>query len=406
MGPLAEHLKILYINHEKVAGGATVHRDEFVRAARAMGADLVLYPRPRTVGGKGGRVGLGQRFKRWLYGRWTELTLLLMTVKHAPGEGLVLFRTKPDVVLVNYAMHISSVLLGRAFRIPVVLQIHSPYYLHARYANDRLRLLFFWRWLERRAINLASAVVVVSTTLQDYYVALGFPRGKLAVVPNGVDLSWFDPTLRGDAVRERLGLQGSLVIGFVGVLVGWTGIDWFLEALPRLGYLLDKVVVLIIGQGNLEPRLLQIAATSGLGERIRLVGFVPHAEVPEYLASFDIAVAPYRKVELFYNSPMKLYEYLAMGKPVIASRMGQSAELIKDGENGLLYEPDDADGMLKLLSLLIEDAALRARLGRAAHERSREMAWTWERNAAAILGLCRVAAARTMETTIPSNDPL
>ncbi len=188
--------------------------------------------------------------------------------------------------------------------------------------------------------------------------------------------------------------------------VGWTGIDWFLEALPRLGCLLNKVMVLIIGQGSLEPRLRQIAAKLGPGGRVHFAGFVPHAEVPGYLASFDIAVAPYRKVELFYNSPMKLYEYLAMGKPVIASRMGQSAELIKDGENGLLYEPDDADGMLNLLSLLIEDAALRARLGRAAHVRSGEMAWTWERNAAAILALCRAAAARMMETTISSKDPL
>jgi glycosyltransferase involved in cell wall biosynthesis len=145
-------------------------------------------------------------------------------------------------------------------------------------------------------------------------------------------------------------------------------------------------------------------AKSGLEERVRFAGFVPHAEVPEYVASFDIAVAPYRKVELFYNSPMKLYEYMAMGKPIITPRMGQSASLITHGENGLLYEPDDADGMLQLLRLLIQDADLRARLGRAAQGRSREMAWTWERNAAAILDVCQQAAARPMERTIPSRS--
>lgn len=394
---------ILYINHEMAASGATVHRDEFVSAARALGANLIQYPHPRTV--QEGRVGFGlrQRFKQWFYTRWTELALLLMVIKRAPGEGWALLRTRPDVALVNFTVHAFSILFGRAFGIPVILQIHCPYYLHADYADERLRLVHFWKWLEKLAIGMASRVVVVSTPLQEYYVALGFPRDKFVVVPNGVDLLRFDPALCADRVRERFGLQGSLVIGFIGGLAAWTGIDWFLEALPRLESLLDNVAVLIIGSGSLESRIRQVVAESGLEGRIRFAGFIPHEQVPEHLAAFDIAVAPYRKVKLFYNSPMKLHEYLAMGKPVIASRMGQSAELITNGENGFLYEPDDAGELLALLRLLIQDADLRRRLGRAARTRSRAVAWTWEKNAAAILELGRVVAGQASDTETTSR---
>jgi len=395
---------ILYINHETAASGATVHRDEFVSAACALGGRLVQYPCPRTTDGAGAGFGMLERFQRWFYKRWTELALLLMIVKRAPGEGLALLRTRPDVVLVNFTVHVFSILFGRALGVPVILQIHCPYYLHARYACERLRFVRFWQWLERQAIRLASRVVVASTALKDYYVALGFAHDKFVVVPNGVDLAKFDPTLRGDQVRERFELKGSLVIGYVGVLASWTGIDWFLEVVPRLGSILDNVAVLIIGSGSLEARLRQIVATLGLEKRVHLAGFVPHVEVPEYLASFDIAVAPYRKVELFYNSPMKLYEYLAMGRPVVTPRMGQSKELITHGENGLLYEPDNAEEMLVLLRLLIQDADLRSRLGRAAQARSREVAWTWERNAAAILEVCYTAAGRCGDRTIATRN--
>ncbi len=395
-------LSILYINYERWAGGATVHRDEFVAAARALGVNLVQYPRPRTVIDESREGGLRQGFKRWLYRRWTELAIILMTMKQGPGETRELVRAKPDVLLINHTFRLSAILLGRVLGVPVVLQIHSPWYLDVQNADQRLRLLPLWKWLERRAIGLASAVVVVSNTLRNYYLALGLPREKFAVVPNGVDRSHFNATYPGDAVRKRLGLEGSLVIGFVGVLVPWTGIDWFLEALPRLGSALDNVAVLIVGSGGLESRLQQIIATSGLEDRVRLTGFVPHTEVPEYMASFDIAVAPYRKVEPFCNSPMKVCEYMAMGKPILTPRMGQNAELIQHGENGLLYEPDDTNEMLTLLRLLIQDAHLRARLGQTALARCRETNWTWERNAAAILEVCRAIVGTPIDETLSS----
>lgn len=384
---------ILFINHETaIAGGPTVQITEFVRAARAQGANLILYPEFLN-GDK--RNNLLQRAKQWFYHWFPELSHLIMMVKHAPGHAQILMRIRPDVLLILYTVHFSAILLARAFGIPIVLEVNCPYYLHAQYANIDFHLKAFWQWQERKALEWASEVVVISSLLREYYVALGFSPDKFTVAPNGVDLSKFDPvSTHGDVVRQRHQLGDRIIIGFVGRLEAWAGIDWFLEALPGLGHFLDNVVVLIIGSGPLEARVRQIVASEGLEEHVRPLGHIPHEEIPQYIASFDIAVAPYRRVQLFYGSPMKLYEYLAMGKPIITPRMGQSMELIRHQENGLLYEPDDAHEMIELLKLLIRDADLRNRLGRAAWISAREMDWTWERYAAMVLDVCRAAASK------------
>ena len=384
--------RILYINLEMAAGGPTVHRDEFVRAARTLGITLVTQFHPRIVGAGSGRVGLRQRVGGWLYHQWTDWALLLMAVKHTPASVWAILKTRPQVLLLRYRFEFPTILAARLLGLPVVLEINAPYYLHSRYAQDRLRFQRLWRWLERKAIESASAVLIISRPLFSYYRSLGYPAEKFTIVPNGVDLSRFDPNICGKEIRQRYRTGERVVVGFVGRLEEYAGIDWFLEHLPLLGPALNDIVVLIIGTGPLESRIRDLVARLDLGDRVRYAGFVCHDDIPKYIAGCDIAVAPYRKVELFYGSPMKIYEYQAMGKPVITPRMGQSEELIQHGVTGLLYEPDDAEAMLALLRLMIQDPGLRMRLGMAAQQRSREVAWTWEKHAAAILEVCRAVA--------------
>lgn len=389
---MSESPRILYINLEMAAGGPTVHRDEFVKAAHALGVNLVTQFHPRIVGADSGRVGLRQRAGWWLYHQWTDWALLLMAVKHTPASLWRILKTRPQVLLLRYRFELPTILAARLLGLPVVLAIEAPTYLHTRYAQDRLRFQTLWRWFERKAIESASAVLVISRPLCSYYLSLGHPSEKFTVVPNGVDLSRFDPNICGTPIRQRYETGEKVVVGFVGRLEEYAGIDWFLEHLPRLGSTLNDIIVLIIGTGPLEPRIRDLVAMLDLGDRVRYAGFVCHDDIPDYIAGCDIAVAPYRKVELFYGSPMKVYEYQAMGKPVITPRMGQSEELIQHGVNGLLYEPDDAEAMLALLRLLIQDPGLRTRLGTAGQQRSREVAWTWEKHAAAIVEVCRAVA--------------
>jgi len=148
----------------------------------------------------------------------------------------------------------------------------------------------------------------------------------------------------------------------------------------------------------LRANLEQEARRLGLGEAVTLVGSVPHEEVPRYLALMDVAVAPYPVVEDFYFSPLKLYEYMASSRAVVASRIGQVAEVIADGLTGLLYEPGNQEALIACIRRLQADESFRREIGRNARMTCSRN--TWRQNAERVVGsvepLLQQAAAQTL----------
>ena len=141
-----------------------------------------------------------------------------------------------------------------------------------------------------------------------------------------------------------------------------------------------------MGDGPEREELVRDLAARGLSGSAILCGAVPPAEIPGLLASMDAAVAPYPPIEPFYFSPLKVFEYMAAGLPVAASRIGQLGAVIRDGGNGLLLPPGDAGALSGALERLCGDRALRIRLGRAARATVLEE-HTWEAVAGRILRL-------------------
>jgi glycosyltransferase involved in cell wall biosynthesis len=132
--------------------------------------------------------------------------------------------------------------------------------------------------------------------------------------------------------------------------------------------------LLIVGDGPEREALERQAEIHNIAAQVLFTGAVPHDEVPMYIAAMDVAVAPYRAVQDFYFSPLKLYEYLAAGKPVIASNLGQIADAIRHGHNGYLVEPDNVADLSRALGILSEDATLRDTL--AAHAPEGATRWS------------------------------
>jgi glycosyltransferase involved in cell wall biosynthesis len=145
---------------------------------------------------------------------------------------------------------------------------------------------------------------------------------------------------------------------------------------------------LLIGDGPLRHLVDNAIQTHGLDGRVRLPGLVPHAEMPAYLAACDVLVSPHgRQADggEFFGSPTKLFEYMATGRPIVASRVGQIADVLQDGESALLVPPDDAHALCDAILRLVDDACLRSRLGEAARRAAVER-HTWRQNAERVLG--------------------
>ena len=294
---------------------------------------------------------------------------------------------RPDAIYERYSLFAyAGVELSRQLRVPLLLEVNAP--LTDEQARHRVLVLRATaEELERRILRSADALLVVSTALAEYAEGLGVAPGRITVMPNAVDAERFHPRVSGAAVRARYGLDGKRVIGFAGSLKPWHDLDGLASAVGLVRREDPSAHLLVVGEG---PGL---AALRDLDARfVSCAGAVPHQEMPAFLAAMDVIAVPYPAGAEAYFSPVKLFEAMAMGKPVVGARLGQVGELLADGRTGLLYEPGDPRDLARKLRAVLDMTDRGASLGAAARE------WvvanrTWDRNARRIVEIARSLAA-------------
>ncbi|MGH2558068.1 MAG: glycosyltransferase, partial [Thermomicrobiales bacterium] len=210
---------------------------------------------------------------------------------------------------------------------------------------------------------------------------------------NGVDVDRFAMgAARREEIRARLGIAPNQpVVGFVGTLKAWHGTAALVRAvaaLHRQATAHPAPALLIAGEGPQRAELTALAEAERIALATIFTGAIGHDEMPGYLAAMDVAVAPYAAAPNFYFSPLKLFEYLAAGRPVVAASIGQVAECVVDGETGLLYPPGDIAAFAAAIDALLADPARAAALGRAGQTYVRAH-HTWAGNARAVVGLAQ-----------------
>jgi len=213
------------------------------------------------------------------------------------------------------------------------------------------------RWLYRRATGL---VVTVTEAIRRQYLASGLlPPERVVTLPGGADVERFQPRAADPAMRRRLGAgDGQLLVGMIGGLRGMKGHRVVVDAAARLGD--ERLHFAFVGRGSAEPAIREIMRRSGLARSFTIAGFADDPTAA--MAAIDVAL--YVPVESEGMSRV-VWEYLAAGRPLIASRVGVVSEVLTDGEHALLVHAGDADALAGALRRLAHDPALRARLAEA-----------------------------------------
>ncbi len=348
--------------------GCSIHVQEIIRALSRLGHEVTLFARrwggeaptdladihcvelirPTSAGGSARELELGHLD--------TAIAPLLDT--HGPF----------DMLYERYALW-SSAALKWAQRngVPSVLEVNAPL-VEEQATHRQLVHRELAEMLSSEAFGAADRIVAVSTGVANWLKREVVEGAKIDIVANGVDAARFLP-----AYNQQ---HAEPVIGFVGTLKPWHGLNILVDAAELLKAHDLPFRLLLVGDGPERATLEQALADRELTNRTELTGAVAPAAIPALLARMDIAVAPYPDLADFYFSPLKVMEYMAAGRAVVASRIGDIDGLIRHNETGLLCPAGDRDALAYALGQLIRSPDSRARLGSAARDHAlAELGW-------------------------------
>lgn len=379
-------MRILYHHRTRAGDAQGIHIQEMVRAFEGLGHAVDVVSLVAPADGKERAAGRA----RWvsalkgLSPLWDELLMLAYNVYGYRLLAAQIRRRRPDLIYERYSLYTCcGVWASRRFGIPLVLEVNAPLF-HEESRLGRIRLRPLARAAERWICSNATWTLVVSGVMRDILVRDGVPSERLVVMPNGIDPGTFSPEVSGEAVRQRYGLDGKTVIGFVGWFRPWHGLDTLLEVVreARLGE--RNVAVLLVGDGPAYGELHRYAARHDLLSTVVFTGPVARRDIPAHVAAMDITVQPSAPE---YACPMKILEYLGMGKCVVAPDQRNIRELVEHGVTGFLFRPADEESLKTTLLGLVDSPATRQAAGARARRRIVEGGFFWRSNAERTLGL-------------------
>ena len=308
---------------------------------------------------------------------------------------------KPDLIYERHGtLLIAGTLLGKRRSIPVFLEVNSPLArertqfggLAAKWLASRLET---WAW--RSAAHVLPVTQVLAEIIRD----AGVPTDRIAVIANGIDPSRFLRHYPAEDAKAAVGLAGRTVLGFAGFMRSWHGLEAVLEMLARRETP-ASLHLLLIGDGPAKPLLARRAAELNVANRLTFAGLIDRDHIASHVAAFDIALVP--KV-VDYASPLKLFEYMALGKAIVAPDQPNIREVLTPNLDALLFDSIQPLAMAQAVLRLAADVGSRERLGKAARATIEARGFTWRANAERILGLAeRHVTGVAEKQTDPNED--
>ncbi len=300
-----------------------------------------------------------------------------------------------DYVYERYSLFgLAGLEFSRRAGLPFVLEVNAPLVEEAK-AFRSLQLESLARDVAAHLFATADHVVAVSSAVRDYVRMLA-PDARVTVVPNGVDTESIRPGAGSDTWRQTVAAadDNAFVVGFVGRVRPWHGVDILIDAFAQAHAAEPSLRLCVVGElDGIGPALREQCRAHGLESHVHFAGAVSPTEIPQVLGAMDAVVAPYPQLQNFYFSPLKVFEYMAAGKPIVASAIGQINDILEHERTALLVAPGDPAALASAILRLRAEPELAARLGRAARAEA-ETHHTWRERVRTVLDLMVNQSAR------------
>jgi PEP-CTERM/exosortase A-associated glycosyltransferase len=301
-----------------------------------------------------------------LLGQWAQMKRVEQRLMEVANK------IKPDILHAHSPVlnAIPALNTGKRLGIPVVYEVRAFWedaaVDHGTTTEGSLRYRLT-RWLETYALKRAHHVTTICEGLRSDIVERGLAASRVTVIPNAVDIDSFDTGGAPDeALKAQLGLTGCTVLGFIGSFYAYEGLDLLLQALPQIVATVPHVRVLLVGGGPQDAALKAQAQSLGLADRVVFTGRVPHEQVQRYYDLVDVLCYPRHSMRLTeLVTPLKPLEAMAQGRLLVASDVGGHRELIRHGDNGMLFRAGNAESLAQTVMALLDNRGSWAALRRS-----------------------------------------
>lgn len=370
-------MKILY--HHRIASkdGQYVHIEELITALKGLGHEIIM-AEPNSIGQKsfGKSSNTVQAIRKILPGFLHEIIEFSYTFFDFIKTSILIVRHKPDCIYERYNLFFPSGIWAKSFfRLPLLLEVNAPLY-EERKKNGGIKLDFLAEWSEDFTWSNADYVLPVTFVLSEKIKQRKVVEDQIVVIPNGINRARFSNTAKSQDIIDQFNLNNKLVLGFVGFVREWHRLDRVVQAIAD-----NKSKdwhLLLVGDGPARESIEQQAIKYGVEDRITITGIIDRDKISQYITVFDIALQP---DVVAYASPLKLFEYMVLNKAILAPDRDNIREILTDGENALLFDPDDDQSFMQHLYDLCLNKELRERIGLAAAKTVEDKKLYWEENA-------------------------
>jgi glycosyltransferase involved in cell wall biosynthesis len=384
-------VKILYHHRVLSKDGQAVHVECMIEALRGAGHDVIVVGPPAFESASfGHEPKLLGRVKALIPKALYEILEIAYNVAAYWRLRKAANAFKPDVLYERYNLNLlAGVWLKRQTGVRMLLEVNAPL-AREREEYGGIGLKRLTQKVERFIWGSADFVLPVSNVLAGEIRSAGVAASQIAVIPNAIDPGDFSPAIGGDSAKSELRLDGKTVLGFVGFVRSWHGLDAILDWLAQPDSP-PSMHLLLVGEGPELPALKEQAAQLGIEDRVHFTGLVDREMAVRMVSAFDIALQP-KCVE--YASPLKLFEYMALGKAIVAPDQPNIRELLDADVSALLFDPQSRTSLIAAIRRLGDDPDLRKRVGTEARRTIGIRGLTWAENARRVAALAEAAIAR------------
>jgi len=381
-------MNILYHHRTQGGGAEGVHIREIVTAFRALGHEVELVSPPgvdpfsEDHTQKSVKSTEGTLLKRFA-SSFPQIMFEFMEI----GYNLyAYFRLKNavsikkyDLVYERYAFFcIAGAIVAKSSRVPYILEVNEVSGIKRQRSQT---MVGFCCWFEKKIFSRADIIIVVSQFLKDKLIERGVDGGKIMIVPNAVNLQQFDINVDCSDVQKAFVLEDKVVLTFVGRFSKWDRLDFLLDSFAKVHKQFPQSRLILVGDGPPLSGLWQQAQDLNIADFVYFTGEVGRKDIPYYIAVSDICLLSGSNP---FGSPIALFEYMSMGKPVVVPRYGPIESIVQEGKEGFLFDPVDGERFVGALCELIKDEGKRRRFGERARHKILED-HTWEKNALNII---------------------